>query len=153
MTNDITLDSRMFDALEITAYTTVEDRIEVRVINDGMEVTECVAHLVEDNRIDVKEGNWYLPFMTEEFRMLEVSGVMDGEIGHIRRIEDHDGENVVYDRIADDDDYPGMMIENRMPEMSFKAMKAEKDGFTGLRVIYGEEWLEAIIRYLESRAE
>lgn len=153
---DIEIDKRMFDSLQITAYQTKDGDVEIRVIKDGMGKTECVAHLVEDNRRGVTEGTWYLPFRVEDLRSLEVAGVMEGEIGYIREIRESMGEgdeNLTYDRLQANDEYPSYRVNNRMPEVSMKAMKAGNDGFTGLNVLYGEDWLHAIREYFERRSE
>ena len=155
-THRIEIDSRMFDGLEITAYKTADDTIEVRVIRDGFGKTECVAHLVEDGRRGVTEDTWYLPFRVEDLRSLEVTGVMDGEIGYIREIEETDvdhAENLTFDRLRATDDYPSHRVNNRMPEVSMKALKDGGDGFIGLKVLYGEEWLHGLRDYFERRAD
>ena len=155
-TDRLTIDSRDFRALEITAYQTRDGEVEIRVIRDGVGKRECVAHLVEDGRQGVTEGTWYLPFRVEDLRALEIEGVRDAEIGYIREIEDTDvehAENLTYDRLRGTDDYPSHRVNNRMPESSFKTMKATEDGFTGLRVLYGEDWLHAIRAYFERRAD
>lgn len=146
------LDSRQFDSIEIQAVQTDGGNLEVHVFDQSAGRKRRVAHLVEDGRVNPKAGAFYLPFRIEDHTRLDELGIMPAEIGHIRDIDPLAREEVEYDRLNPNTDYPEHCYGNRMPESSFEAMQRENDGFTGLRVKFGEDYLKRAFNRLGSEA-